>query len=281
VVPEARAEPRAAERPLRILVAEDNVVNQRVALLMLGRLGYRADVVANGAEALQTLGRTPYDVVLMDVQMPQMDGLEATRRLRAELPDQRQPWVVAMTASALAEDRERCLAAGMDDYLAKPIRRDELAAALEHVTRRVVQDLQEVPAPRTAAEGAAQKPPVVGHEVLDLQVLRGLAARLGDRGADLVAELVQTWTTESADRLVELSAAVRTGNRSSVSRVAHSLRGSSSALGAVAVERLCEDLERCLRSGAEVDLRRAETHLERAVADAARELQVLTVPLPG
>ena len=111
-------------------MAEDNVVNQQLALLVLQKLGYRAEVTANGLEALQALEREPYDVVLMDVQMPTMDGLEATRRIHQRWPERRRPHVIAATASAMQEEREACLAAGMDDYLSKPIRVDELAAAL-------------------------------------------------------------------------------------------------------------------------------------------------------
>src|SRR5262249_41269609 len=114
---------------LRILVAEDNAVNQRVAKLILAKLGYTADMVGNGIEALSALGDQRYDVVLMDVQMPELDGLETTRRIIAEYGVER-PRIVAMTANAMESDREECFAAGMDDYVAKPIRPDELAAAL-------------------------------------------------------------------------------------------------------------------------------------------------------
>ena len=128
---------RLAERlPLRILVAEDNVVNQKVAQLLLKRLGYRADVVANGAEVLDALRRQTYDLVLMDVQMPELDGLEATRRLRREGSKNGVPWIVAMTAGALVGDRERCRAAGMNDYVAKPVEIHELQAAIERFARR-------------------------------------------------------------------------------------------------------------------------------------------------
>jgi PAS domain S-box-containing protein len=120
--------------PLRILLAEDNIVNQKLALRLLERLGYRADTVTNGVEVLCALQRQRYDVVLMDVQMPEMDGLEATRQICARWPAGVRPRIVAMTANALAEDREACLAAGMDDYLAKPIRVDELVAALNRCT---------------------------------------------------------------------------------------------------------------------------------------------------
>ena len=112
--------------PLRILLAEDNATNQKLALRLLARLGYQADVVGNGLEVLQALNRQSYDVVLMDVQMPELDGLETTRRLRRELPAAQQPHIIAMTANAMQGDREMCLAAGMNDYVSKPIRTEEL-----------------------------------------------------------------------------------------------------------------------------------------------------------
>ena len=115
---------------LRILLAEDNPVNQKVALRILDKLGYRADVAANGLEVLEALEREPYDVVLMDVQMPELDGLDASRRICARWPADSRPRIIAMTANAMIEDREACFAAGMDDYLAKPVRPEELADAL-------------------------------------------------------------------------------------------------------------------------------------------------------
>jgi CheY-like chemotaxis protein len=116
-------------QPLRILLAEDNVVNQKVALLILNKLGYEADVAANGIEVLDALQRQPYDLILMDVQMPEMDGLEATRQIRASLLS-RQPRIIAMTAYAMQGDRAQCIAAGMDDYISKPMRAQDLSALL-------------------------------------------------------------------------------------------------------------------------------------------------------
>jgi len=132
----APAKPRmdagmAQAHPLRILLAEDTVVNQKLALRLLQQMGYRADVAANGIEAIECVARQTYDVVLMDVQMPEMDGLEATRRIVARWPSPAQrPRIVAMTANAMQGDREMCLEAGMDDYITKPIRVEALVQAL-------------------------------------------------------------------------------------------------------------------------------------------------------
>ncbi len=128
-------EPPPGAAPLRILLAEDNAVNQKVAVRLLGRLGYAADVAANGAEALAAVRRQPYDVVLMDVQMPEMDGLEATRRIRADAGLD-QPTIIALTANAMEGDRERCLDAGADDYVSKPVSLESLAGALERAVQR-------------------------------------------------------------------------------------------------------------------------------------------------
>ncbi len=126
----------AARHPLRILLAEDNVVNQKLALRLLQQMGYRADLASNGIEAVESVERQRYDVVLMDVQMPEMDGLEATRRIVQRWPNGERPRIVAMTANAMQGDREECLAAGMDDYLTKPIRVDVLVQALTNVRLR-------------------------------------------------------------------------------------------------------------------------------------------------
>ncbi|MEA2608839.1 MAG: hypothetical protein QOJ75_1082, partial [Chloroflexota bacterium] len=125
-----------ARHPLRILLAEDNPVNQKLALRLLERMGYRADVASNGLETIGAIEGSVYDIVLMDVQMPELDGLEATRRIRRRWPGPAGPRIVAMTANAMEGDREACLAAGMDDYISKPIRPEALSAALSATLRR-------------------------------------------------------------------------------------------------------------------------------------------------
>ena len=126
----------ASRHPLRIPLAEDNLVNQKLALRILQQMGYRADLASNGIEAIEPVERQAYDVVLMDVQMPEMDGLEASRRITARWPAGERPHIVAMTANAMQGDRELCLAAGMDDYVTKPIRVDALVEALHRASPR-------------------------------------------------------------------------------------------------------------------------------------------------
>ena len=126
----------ATRHPLRILLAEDNVVNQKLAMRLLQQMGYRADLASNGIEAVECVQRQIYDVVLMDVQMPEMDGLEAARRIAASGNPGERPRIVAMTANAMQGDREECLAAGMDDYITKPIRVEHLVESLNQVRAR-------------------------------------------------------------------------------------------------------------------------------------------------
>ena len=168
---------KPATSSLRILLAEDNTVNQKVALRLLDQLGYRSDVASNGLEALEALERQPYDVVLMDVQMPELDGLDASRRICERWPAEVRPRIIAMTANAMPEDREACFAAGMDDYVAKPIRPDELAEALGRA--RPLRDT------RTAsAEGAGAS--------LDASAIESLRELDGE---GFLAEVIDTFIT--------------------------------------------------------------------------------------
>ncbi len=132
----AVTEELALKHPLRILLAEDNVVNQKLAMRLLLQMGYRADLASNGLEAVEAVGRQVYDVVLMDVQMPEMDGLEASRQITSLWPAGQRPRIIAMTANAMQGDREMCLAAGMDDYITKPIRVNQLVQALASADAR-------------------------------------------------------------------------------------------------------------------------------------------------
>jgi len=128
---EAAAQPEATPASIKILLVEDNPVNQKVATLILKKLGYQADIANHGLEALAALERQAYEVVLMDVQMPEMDGITATGEIRKKYQDSQRPWIIAMTANAMQGDREMCLQAGMNDYVSKPINRDQLEQAIK------------------------------------------------------------------------------------------------------------------------------------------------------
>ena len=225
--------------PLRILLAEDNVVNQKVALRMLERLGYRADVVANGLEVLEALTRQHYDVVLMDVQMPEMDGVEATRRIHALWGEDGRPWIIAMTAHALSGDRERYLELGMDDYISKPVQVEELTTALKHCQPH-------------AHDGRADGAPLVSDAVarstplaIDPVELGKFREIMGEAGAEVIALFLE----ETVDLLAGLQEAVVQGDTKRMQRLAHTLKGSSATLGAMALSELGKELEIMGRQG--------------------------------
>ncbi|MGZ8636391.1 MAG: GAF domain-containing protein [Actinomycetota bacterium] len=207
----------AARHPLRILLTEDNVVNQRLALRLLEKMGYRADVAGNGLEAVEAVERQPYDLVLMDVQMPELDGVEATRRIVERLPGGERPWIVAMTAEAMQGDRERFLGAGMNDYVAKPIRPEELVAAIKRTPRR---------SSTTAPIGGDAASPAV-----DPAVLARLTESMGgDRS--FVAELVEQFIADSPALVSAARRALEAGDASEVRRAAHTLKSNAATFGA-------------------------------------------------
>ncbi len=222
-----------SKQSLRILVAEDHLVNQKLALLMLTRLGYRADMVGNGLEVLQALTRQPYDVVLLDVQMPEMDGLEAARRIcQSWLPPHR-PYLVAMTANAMEGDRERCLDAGMDEYVSKPIRLQELAQVLSECRPLTASEIS-VPAAESTPELAA---------TLDMLVLDELHKALEDDTGDVVSELIDFYLADTPPLLESMKTAMGQHDFEVVQRLAHGLKSSSASLGALQLSQLCRYLE--------------------------------------
>ena len=217
----------ARTHPLRILLAEDNVVNQKVALSYLSRMGYAAAVALTGREALEAVRRESYDVVLMDVQMPEMDGFEATRRIRALDPGEAGPWIIAVTASAMTGDPEKCLAAGMNDYLSKPVRVDELAAALRRAPRR------------TRRGPVFTLPPVLVPG--PLEALRGLE-KPGEGG--FLASLLAIFRRDTPLRIEEIERSATAADAESFRRAAHSLKSSAASLGGTRVEALCARMEK-------------------------------------
>ncbi|BFM39458.1 response regulator [Synechocystis sp. LKSZ1] len=229
--------------PLRILLAEDNSINQQVALLLLQKLGYRADVVSNGAEVIPALQQVPYDVVLMDVEMPEMDGMTATRRLRATALPWEQPWIIAVTAYAMQGDRENCLQAGMDDYISKPIREPELIAALQRVKPHASPKPSSATALPTFPEHPASKPAA---PCLDEPILEGIRA-MG--GAEILQAIIPNYLETTPIALDQLQTAIADDNPLQVRQLAHSLGSSSANLGALAFAQSCKQLENLGRGG--------------------------------
>jgi PAS domain S-box-containing protein len=221
-----------ARAQLRVLLAEDNAVNRQLALRLLEKLGYRAEIAVNGLEALEALRRQPYDVVLMDVEMPEMDGLEASRCIHREWPGQDRPRIIAMTANAMQGDREICLAAGMDDYLSKPIHLDELAEALGRCTPR---DAGPAEPPQPASE--------LGHDggVLDLEGLERLRKEADDRA--FVVELIDTFLRDAPALLETLRGSLEDAEAEQLRRTAHTLKSNGQVFGATRLAELCQELE--------------------------------------
>ena len=241
---------------LRVLLVEDLAVNRSVALGLLRALGVEADVAEDGEQAVRAVAEAHYDVVLMDVQMPVMDGLEATRRIRDALPAERQPRIVALTANALAGDPDRCRRAGMDGYLAKPVRLDGLRRALAPDGPDPGGDGRAGAAPPTAAT-AATPASVLAH-------LRALSD--GDDG--LVAEILDAYLRTDRDLIAELD-----GPPEAVAGAAHKLRAASGTLGADALAARAHALERAARADALADgdvaaFRDALLYFREVVADA-------------
>ncbi len=221
---------------LRILLAEDNQVNQKVALGLLKRLGYHADVAGNGLEVLSMLRQRSYDVVLMDIQMPEMDGVEATGRIRADFDPADQPRIIAMTANALQGDRERFLDAGMDDYVSKPVQPRRLAEALQLAAETPTQPvLREVETLMTTEEPIFSPAPL--EEFFE--------AIGGD--TELLVDLITTFLDDAIDRLASLAAGWASQDVETVKVEAHTLKSSAAQMGALQMSELSRRIEAAAR----------------------------------
>jgi signal transduction histidine kinase/DNA-binding response OmpR family regulator/HPt (histidine-containing phosphotransfer) domain-containing protein len=226
--------------PLRILLAEDNLVNQRVAVLMLETLGCKADIVGNGEEAVRAVEGGDYDLVLMDVQMPLMDGLEATRRIRSQLPRERQPRIVAMTAGAFASDREECLRAGMDDYMSKPIQRSRLEQVLTRMPAHAPNKPPAAPEPSTRDTTIS----IAMAQITD--ALQCLPSALGLEGA---IDILDTFIAD-APRLTEgITTAADGADAGQLRLYAHTMRSNCAMAGAATLAARCSELEQQAMAG--------------------------------
>jgi CheY-like chemotaxis protein/HPt (histidine-containing phosphotransfer) domain-containing protein len=252
--------------PLRILLVDDNEVNQKVAARILGQIGYKPDLAENGRKALDALDKKNYDLVFMDVMMPEMDGLEATRNIRerqknpADYPNYGERIIiVAMTAHAMQSDREKCLAAGMDDYLAKPIRPVDIRNIIEKWSPSVKApvDIPTVPAMKIETPAAAE-PPVEMDRLNDLT----------DGNADSLRELADMYFKQTTQQFTQIRTALAGKRGDEVRRLAHSCAGASATLGMKRLGQLMRTMEKAGADG-------ALTEAAQICEDAEREYAVV------
>jgi len=254
---ESEYDPQMGKRhPLRILVAEDNSINQQLALLTLERMGYLADIAGNGVEAVDAVRRQFYDTVLMDVQMPEMDGMEATKQIRRQIPPDRQPRIIAMTANALQGDREMCLNAGMDDYVSKPFKVKELLRALSQCPCRSKSEKKEEPVQTANAADTARAAEIPVSAVsecqpaeLDPQALKNLKAMLGKKAAVMLPKLIDDFFRDAVRMQKEARQAMEQGKAEELRRTVHTLKSNAKNFGANALAQLCQEAENIAKTG--------------------------------
>jgi signal transduction histidine kinase/CheY-like chemotaxis protein/HPt (histidine-containing phosphotransfer) domain-containing protein len=232
----------ALARKTRVLVAEDNTVNQQVALGRLKNLGYDADAVPNGCAVLEALEQSHYDIILMDCQMPEMDGYEATRRIRARTDNLPPPYIIALTAHAMLGASEKCLQAGMDDYVSKPIVLEMFAAAL---ARGVSALGKRNPVARksSASRNGSEEPAIANESALCKKTLQGLKDLGSEMGPTFYPQLLETFQHDATEHLVVLQKAIAGGDTGRFAREAHALKGASLTLGAQTMAEFARQLE--------------------------------------
>jgi two-component system sensor histidine kinase/response regulator len=218
-------------KDVRVLIAEDNAVNQRLAVRQLKKLGYYADAVSNGKEVLEALRQVPYDIILMDCQMPEMDGYEVSRLIRQQSTHGTGPYIIALTANALQGDRERCIQAGMNDYLTKPLHLSDLESSLQRALLRV-----------QPSRRSNQATP--GSEVLDPAILASLHELSSPNEGDPFKELVELFLKDAQSRLQKMAVALERKEWSQLAAAAHTLKGSANNLGARNLANLLASLEK-------------------------------------
>jgi CheY-like chemotaxis protein/HPt (histidine-containing phosphotransfer) domain-containing protein len=259
-------------RMLRVLLVDDNTNNRDVALWQLDELGCPTDAVTNGREALEAMTRTPYDLVLMDCRMPEMDGYEATRQIRQHEGSARHTKIVAMTAHALADDSKKCLAAGMDDYITKPVRLETLAAAIRRVLSAPVDAAEAVPDP--AAPASLGSVSVGEAPAVDAVAIALLRAK-----GELLKRLIKIFNQEVPEQLEQIARSLGQHDTANAALIAHNLKGTGATFGAARMREFASEIEQTADAG---DAKKAAAGLERLRAECNRVQQALEAEqLPG
>jgi CheY-like chemotaxis protein/HPt (histidine-containing phosphotransfer) domain-containing protein len=253
---------------LRILVAEDNVINQTVCKGMLRKLGYSATFVSNGQEAIDEFNRSPFDIVLMDCQMPEMDGFEATKTIRKNEPDGKHIPIIAMTANAFQSDKDNCAAAGMDGHFSKPFTQQELNDVIQQwIPKRNNPTVNVHPAPdegyplgviEYSMIDVSRADDIIDSDIMNVKFLQNL--------------LVQYFSEDVPEKIHSLHHSSAIGDVSEIKRITHSLRGSSAQLGAVVAAKQCERIETSIANNELRDIPDMITHLETIFRSTKIEL---------
>lgn len=256
-------------RSARILLAEDNITNQLVVTGILKKRGMRVNAVANGLEAVRALQNAPYDIVLMDVQMPEMDGLEATRKIREEGSGvlDRKVCIIAMTAHAMAGDREKCLDAGMDDYVSKPVRPEEMFEAIEKGVRQKDKAIAANDTPEDKDDSAGNQP---GSGDFNPDLLR---ERL-DGDEEMIGMVLDIFREETSRIMEDIERAVRSGNTEDAGKHGHSLKGSSGNVGAIALQQVSAAVEKAGKDGDTESLRSLLADLKSTFQGTIRAIKL-------
>lgn len=247
------------------------MVNQHLALQLLERMGYRADVAGNGLEVIEALCRQPYDVVFMDVHMPEMDGLTATQRICEKWSPPTRPRIIAMTANAMQGDREKCISAGMDDYISKPIRVEELIQSLKE-SQPIISKMQ-----AEDSSGSVMGNQRSPNSPIDPQVLQAFRHTMGSNASLYLTQLINIYLEDAPDLLQVMSTAVSQGDAAAMEQAAHTLKSSSASLGAITLSKLCVNLEKIGNSktttGASEIMSKIQSEYERVKAALLLECQ--------
>ena len=253
----------ASRYPMRLLLADDNLINQKVGLSVLQKLGYRADIANNGREVIAALEKASYDILLLDVQMPEMDGLEAARTICHRWPQTRRPRIIAMTGNALLGDREKCLEAGMDDYISKPVRIADLQSALERWATRLVK--------KTDTSFISRQG--ITDQLLDKSLVEELRGMSPAGGSTMFNELTDFFMENAPQRIAQITQNLHDTQK--VSFHAHALKSMCLNLGANRMAELCQKIVETALAGNEESIARLAGELERAFQLTQAELMPL------
>jgi len=258
----------AGRLPLQILLADDNPINQRVGQSVLTKLGYKSDLATNGTEVLKAIEQKSYDILFLDVQMPEMDGLEAARKINAKWPVEKRPRIIAMTGNALMGDREKCLAAGMDDYISKPVRIADMQQAIERWGPTRIRE-------KTGTSFLRKMPPQSG-DLLDTAILNELGEIPAADGTTMLQELIELYLDAAPKRVRQIRDAAQ--NSSELAFHAHALRSMSLNMGARRLVELTKRIEELGRKGAAIEAGQLISELENTFILTRAQLETLREP---